>query len=64
MAVVARPREGSQGHLIRHGPGGKPEGSFLAEQRGDFLLETIDGRVFSELIVTHRRLGDRRRIFA
>ena len=58
--VVARPRQHAQRDLVGHRAGRQPERGLLAEQRGDALLQRVDGRVLAELVVADRSGGHRR----
>ena len=57
---VARARVQLQRDLVRHRRGRHEDRRFLAEQRGDPLLQRDDGRVLPLLLVAHGGLRDRR----
>ena len=52
--VVAGARQDAQRHLVGHRAAGQPERGFLAEQRGDVLLQPVGRRVFAVLVVADR----------
>ena len=54
--LVALARERTERDLVRHRPGGRPDGRFLAEQGGDPFLEAVDGRVVAEDVVADLRV--------
>ena len=45
------------GDLIRHGAGGNIQPRLLAQQLRHFILQFVDGGIFPEHIIAHRRLG-------
>jgi hypothetical protein len=45
-------------HEIAHRATGKPECGFFAEQFGDSLLESVDGRIFTSLLIADFGVGD------
>src|SRR4029453_11895565 len=57
--VVPGARQYSQRHLIGHRPCGQPERGLLAQERRDAILQLVDGRILTELIVAHRSGRDR-----
>src|SRR5262249_1188236 len=58
--LIARLRMRPETDLIRHGARGHEQGGLLAEQRGDALLQTDNGRVLAEDVVADDRRRHRR----
>jgi hypothetical protein len=58
--VAERPDVEPHRDLVAHRPGGQEDGRLLAEQRGDFVLEGVDGRIETALLVAD--LGARHRL--